>query len=789
MKLQKCNSACYKFRKKLENPKTDVLRLTKSIIIKKAINNNYIKELIKYKLNKTISEGKNNSLTYHSKRHFDKIIEETKNNFENIDNDSSLLNEVSFNKLNIKNFGTQNKFYLLRKNVNNKPMNSQINIKKKHHKKDIYLKIKKKISEYQNRNERKIISQNKSDNNNENIYDSIFVDFFYKWNNNNINNKNFKSIINKKYSNLIYNEKEIFHYDYSKYITNKINEYKIEKIQNLQDKMHTYFTDINNKEIKITLYGMKLIFIPQNKNNKRIILYLPFTYSLLLYYKGINYFSKILLSIIKFNGEDYNEISINYDGANNFINNFDNSNNKKNINSLNFLKQISRKNNKSNSVIKKQMGLFFMKKVKFKKENKDKKEYIPIFSKDYKEAKDKEKTQLNFREVSKEKNVNKKGILQYSNNLSQNENNFYYFIWETPKISYKLVLEMPKIIFNYQDMENSIITFCHKNIILFLLKRNFINWDFYIMNYLFSIKEFREKLLNNYAYTSRINILRKEKTKKYNNISSYTNEFTKKKRIYEYNKIDKTNNKIYFYLEENINDIYEHEFNSKSDIYYFFYTSNSNINFLIYLRSYEILIDYDKLNPNVFWKYILNFKQMKFLNEIKKYEPLETFLLKIIKTNFEEGSISLDLTVFDDFNPKIINYEKKEIIIPYHIKHKEINVWKSFRRKKTDLILNIQKPYIKIDFDGNKNNNNNEKNELSDELLKKIDEKKISEWARLIIDYIENNNLIGNIKKMNSPLIQKESFKKRIKRGCTTVLNNNLDQVEILNKYINNSKE
>ena len=102
--------------------------------------------------------------------------------------------------------------------------------------------------------------------------------------------------------------------------------------------------------------------------------------------------------------------------------------------------------------------------------------------------------------------------------------------------------------------------------------------------------------------------------------------------------------------------------------------------------------------------------------------------------------------------------------------------------------MKIQKPYIKIDFDGNKNNNN-QINELGDELLKKIDENKLSEWPRLIIDFIENNNLIANIKKMNSPLIQKESFKKRIKRRCTTVLNNNLDQVEILNKYLKNSKE
>ena len=34
-------------------------------------------------------------------------------------------------------------------------------------------------------------------------------------------------------------------------------------------------------------------------------------------------------------------------------------------------------------------------------------------------------------------------------------------------------------------------TYCDKELFLFLLKKNFVNWDYYILNYLFSLKIFR----------------------------------------------------------------------------------------------------------------------------------------------------------------------------------------------------------------------------------------------------------------------------------------------------------
>ena len=101
--------------------------------------------------------------------------------------------------------------------------------------------------------------------------------------------------------------------------------------------------------------------------------------------------------------------------------------------------------------------------------------------------------------------------------------------------------------------------------------------------------------------------------------------------------------------------------NSNNESYIFFYTDELHQNTLIKIYSYIILIDYDKLNPKIRWKYILDFKFMKILNEITKYEPLETFLPKIIVTNFQNGSLSIDFSTFKEFNIGILGYEKKNL--------------------------------------------------------------------------------------------------------------------------------
>ena len=649
-------------------------------------------------------------------------------------------------------------------------------------KKNIYLKMKKKIGEYENEKRYNNQKYNKSCIDFKVNYDSLFIEFFYKWNKYNMNNIiDIKKIINYNYSNLIYNENQIFHYNYKDYIYSKITEFKNGKIQNLENKMLSNFTDVNNKEIKLTLYGIKLTFIPQNKNNKNIILYLPFTFSILFYYKGIDFFKNILLSMIHFDNDNYDKISINYDEVNNYIVNINLDNydiNRDENNKVKFDKnKIIRKKEKQSSFSKKKFGDYY-------KQSSEDKDYIAIFKKSESSSK------VKFGESTKNYKLSKKrdiSIHSCSNIYDNIFYNLYNLIWETPNISYKLVLEMPKIKFKYQNIPQNIEAYCHKNMMLFLLKKNFVNWDFYLMNYLFSIKVFRKIILNYFNDKSSLNKLHFDEKKEPD--ISCDKDFTNKKKYKKYNFDESNFRKIINYngddsLKKLNSNIYLDEYfvnkffpkcDEKKEIFYFFYTNNSNINSLIFIKSYEISVEYEKLNPSLTWKFFFNFKQMKFMNEIKKYEKLELFLPKIIETNFENKNISLDFTVFDDFDPKIFNYDKKEIIIPYNLHEKKINVWRSFRKHKTDMVLKIKNPILIIEkyiSETNKLNNCVETTkELENAFLDKLCKEKMSFWPKKLINFINEKSLIDDIKKANdSHKNLRDNIKIRMKKKCITMI-------------------
>ena len=74
-----------------------------------------------------------------------------------------------------------------------------------------------------------------------------------------------------------------------------------------------------------------------------------------------------------------------------------------------------------------------------------------------------------------------------------------------------LRITMPLIIFWSEHIRKNIIIFCDKELFLFLLKNNFVNWDYYILYYLFSFKIFRLLILKGISYYS-----------KYSKKSSYT---------------------------------------------------------------------------------------------------------------------------------------------------------------------------------------------------------------------------------------------------------------------------
>ena len=194
------------------------------------------------------------------------------------------------------------------------------------------------------------------------------------------------------------------------------------------------------------------------------------------------------------------------------------------------------------------------------------------------------------------------------------------------------------------------------------------------------------------------------------------------------NKILYTRNKRYYnFLNEN------------NETIRFFYTDSFNINSIIEFHSYIIDIDYNGLNPNKTWKFYLNFKQMEYLTLINKYELLETFLPKIIKCNFELGTLDIDFSVFNDFNANILNYKKREVINKY----KSLFIDETNNKKNNNMKLVIKNPYVTIEkmVEGINFTNTSDEIELSSKFLNKLRRIKNNIlWTKIILKIIDKKD-------------------------------------------------
>ena len=181
------------------------------------------------------------------------------------------------------------------------------------------------------------------------------------------------------------------------------------------------------------------------------------------------------------------------------------------------------------------------------------------------------------------------------------------------------------------------------------------------------------------------------------------------------------------------------------------------------MHSYIIILDYDKLNPKVHWKYILNFKLMKLLNEISKYEPLETFLPKITKTDFQNGRLSIDFSLFNQFNINILGYEKKNIneenpIFNYSNIKNKVNA--NSNKENEELSVDIKFPSFKeetiVKGENDKILFKKTITNLDVNFLQNLNKYKMDLWSKKILELInrrtspkntENNNNFPNLRK------------------------------------------
>jgi hypothetical protein len=296
---------------------------------------------------------------------------------------------------------------------------------------------------------------------------------------------------------------------------------------------------------------------------------------------------------------------------------------------------------------------------------------------------------------------------------------------------------MPLIIFWSEHIEKNIITFCDKELFLFLLKNNFVNWDYYILYYLFSLKIFRLIILKGISYYSKYNIKNNTINKLY--MQQYLND------INERTSIININRKIY------------NQDSDKNESFKFFYTDNFSINSIIDFNSFHIFIESDKLNSKIVYEFCLNFKQMFYLLNISRYENLYSFLPKIIQTNFEERTLNLDFTVLEYFNNKILGklFTPKQFRNQIERKNSILN--KNNRAKSSydkkyewdNMIINIKMPFIIVEqfVRSDLLNNNMKKVELNLNFLNILKNCGNNLWSKKILQLLDlksNNHQINN---------------------------------------------
>ena len=674
-------------------------------------------------------------------------------------------------------------------------------------------------------------------------YNSLFLDFFYKWNknkseqinlifdeNSKINNikndiinsyasgnNDYKHIVNENYSELKYDDNLIFNTNYTPFVNERLDFIILNNVENVETKLESNFKDYNNNEIKLRLESIKVIFKPirskfnalsnltlkESSSKLSKILYIPLYFAFIFCIKDVDFFKYILLSCITFSEKEnitfdesllkpalkalFQQIKLEKEDPKINARNSGMVDPVVKKNTTTFRRAISKAgiNFRKTSIEKKGTAISNNNSSKifnmarnsilenFSSNNRKKKREEIIYSNKKKNYYFHYHNDENYQKMEQTEN-------QINNRKEINQYNEYIFIWETRDKTYLVNIQMPIIYFNYKNLKEEIATFSDKSLFLFMYKNNFINWDFYCLNYLFSLKAFRKVILQNYSL-ARKNIIPKNKFEE--NISFVNNTiniFNKKSRGMS----SKTTLNIHNLVLNNSDEktiinrdsakIYN-MINSNNESYIFFYTDELHQNTLVKIYSYIILIDYDKLNPKIRWKYILDFKLMKLLNEITKYESLETFLPKIIVTDFQNGKLSIDFALFKEFDIDILGYEKKNLNNNTESdtisRTKTIgSILNNTNNKETEeLFIDIKFPSLKQEKmykdEDNKILFRKTNTDLKVNFLQELNKYKMDYWSKKILEEIfkmENPSVYSN-KNINSNYVDNKNIIKKVK--------------------------
>ena len=544
----------------------------------------------------------------------------------------------------------------------------------------------------------------------------------------------------KDYFSLHYDEKKIFlsPEHYNEYIKEQVMIIKKNKIKiEHPEKFEKIYENSKFDKPKLTLNSIIIEFKQKysfdnkyfNLNDNQIF-NIPFEYIPIFYYNKLEKLKEILVSIF-YMDENFTKFFLKLENLGYILRNSEdfsdkNENNKDNKKDV-YKKAFTYKLQLSHSQTLNKNNNFFksIKKSSIMK-NKDFFELIDIFN-----------TEYNFNKYPK--------YLQNRNNdkIYNNNKNIFEFIWLTPSFQYLATLKTPEICFKINGIE------IRKNInielLLFLSENNFKNWDFYVMEYLFSYYDFTIM------------------------ISSFFSRYKSKSKLMLNSNYNVKNNIIYLTREK------KSKYSIKLTKLEYIFTNENLNNYIKILHNYKLFVFNKKINPYFQFCFHLNFKQMKALYLASKKQGIKYILEKLIIMDKDNMKIKLNYEYLNNFCKNDLN--NLEPLVPSNV---------SIKANKYNFNINDSKfclfyPILEtIKF--------NENSQRKDNCFQTNLENEIKNGMNMnILDSLFKNNDVYKWPSIIEFIDNQEKLKKQKKRTSITSILLPKFHIDIINNKILNS--
>ena len=528
--------------------------------------------------------------------------------------------------------------------------------------------------------------------------------------------------IQDNYNNLKYEENEIFGHkeDILQYIKDEFN-YYYKKEKEIDKKSFLYHSlktkDYGNVELFLKSARIDIIDESIKNNIIKTSINIPFTLMLLIYIINFDQINQVIFFLLnKINIKEKSNIISDEESKNIFID---------------FLSKIKYEdNNIQFNLIKKNYErylakIFFLEKIQEVSETIRYNYFLSDFYKNQDIIKIIDNT--NNKIYSSLNYINKKKII-----FNTNINNYKLKLISQNSKSYKIKFDMPEISIIFKEYEKQLNHHINKELFLYLYQNNFMDWDFYVLHYLFCQKNFRIFLGKTLSLKNNLKIFLSKKKVNLENkksvISSKNTNISEKPIKIFTSSFIKDSYKEYFLISH-----YSSGINiTENDIEFIFYCLNENNLDICKFKSYTLFVFINNINKPIIYEFNFNFKQMRILFFRNHFENFDIFLKRLLF--IKDDLINLDYSYFNSFY-SMTNKEIYEFFYKLNQNNKEIIIKKD-NLKINDIVLKIKDPHIEVISNDKKTQKEFTVNQYHIELPKAfldiLVEKEPPEWIKII---------------------------------------------------------